>query len=361
MASNPPFFIDENEPFGNQDKWVERGDIILKNNDQWIENDWVEINFTKKTSTIQKIKNMIPLFGYFSIYAVIAFVITDPSNPNGIYQMDEALQALFLPVLGYVLVSYRSFDSFIKSVFSSIFLLYFFYLPLLSGDIITFNGIIFLRYIIWFIRTVEPDAMSDMEIMAPMEVVETTAGLIVGLFFIEFFIMVVYNIFKRSDKADLVISKSNVFFRTKTRKSFFEIIKIGFFILTNPFNINNYREATLLRKYHKLSAEEGKNWDFGKIPVDAVFELKKKKISKIKKIIIGSVSIFFGLTIFLPLFLIGIVILLSCFSKRKFFNITIKFDREKILGSWQLINTANSIKLKKVPEHFANFFSPINA
>ncbi|MHA1474485.1 MAG: hypothetical protein ACTSQ5_04790 [Promethearchaeota archaeon] len=344
---------------------VETQTLIVDPDDEIILSHWTPLRITLKTSVGDSIKNLLMLILFFGIYAlIIYFTSDDRANDN----FDATVQAFFFPIVAYVVVSYRGFDKFIKATMISFIFLSTIINGLLTLGIITGAGIPFLRYFI-FVDNYIPGLIDYLQGTTPFSgpLADAYFMLLIVLI-IEFIIMILYSLIRTRPYVSMVVSRKAVFIRAKTKKSIWDIIVNIFWIILNPFNISQYRDVQNRIRYNKMTAEEGRYHDFGKIEPRDISSLKKKKYSTglflAMSIIPIALGIFVGFS-FQPIFGgfilgIGIIFLLNAIKKKDKYKIIINVNRSQVEGSWILSHKSDIFRFERVPPSIAKFFQPLS-
>ncbi|MHA1740148.1 MAG: hypothetical protein ACTSWD_16265, partial [Candidatus Heimdallarchaeota archaeon] len=334
---------------------VETQTLNVDPDDEIILSHWTPLRLTLKTSIGDSIKNFLMLVLFFGIYALITYFLSD-DRANG--NFDATFQAFFLPIVPYILVCYRKFDKYIKAIFYSILLLAIISI-LMSEEygLITSEGIPFLKYF-GFIESYYPQVDTIIENLPGLSSgdIGFTIKLLVIVFAVEFIIMVLYSIVKTRPYVSMVISRKAVFIRAKTKKSYWDIAVIVFWIIFNPFNISQYKDITERIRYNRMTAKEGRYHDFSKIEPGSISSLKKKKYNtgllialSIVIMIIGIYSLFVIQLIFGAIILgIGIIFLLNAIKKKDKYKIIINVTRSQIEGSWILSHKSDIFRFERV-------------
>ncbi len=330
--------------------------------DEIILSHWTPLRITLKTSMGDSIKNFLMLIFFFGIYAVIQYFRLDRGTGN----FDATFQALFFPIVPYILVCYRGFNKYIKAVFYSILLMAIITILLREG-LITEEGIPFLKYF-GFLNVYFPQIVTRIEDFSGASgFMDFTLKLLIFVFGSEFIIMVLYSSIKTRPYVSMVISRKAVFIRAKTKKSVWDIIFNIFWIILNPFNISQYKDIQNRIRYNRMTAKEGRHHDFSKIEPGYISSLKKKKYStnlfivmSIIPMVIG-IYVGFSFQILFGVLIIGaaIVFLLSTIKKKGKFKIIISVNRSQIEGSWILSHKSDIFRFERVTPSIAKFFQPL--
>ena len=93
-------------------------DIIPQPNDDFLIDSWTPIFIQLDQPFKKSLKKSLFLLLIFSVYAILAFFILD----GGQRPADNAIQALFFPLMPYAIVCYRDIGTFLKSFAGSIFI-----------------------------------------------------------------------------------------------------------------------------------------------------------------------------------------------------------------------------------------------
>ena len=342
---------------------VETQTLNVDPDDEIILSHWTPLRITMKTSIGDSIKNFLMLILYFGIYAVIQYFRLD----RGTGYFDATSQALFFPIVPYVLVCYRGLDKFIKAFLSSFIFMSTVMTGLFNLGIITDAGIPFLKYFI-FLEDNIPWLYDFIKGATPVSgAINKTLFLLLMVFLFEFIIMILYSLIKTRPYVSMVVSRKAVFIRAKTKKSIWDVLVNIFWIILNPLNISQYKNVQNRIRYNKMTAKEGRHHDFSKIEPKDIRSLKKKKYSIglfiAMSIITIGIGIFVGFTLN-PVFGgfilgIGIVFLINAIKKKDKFKIIISVYRSQVEGSWILSHKSDIFRFERVPPSIANFFQPL--
>ncbi|WP_371805568.1 hypothetical protein [Candidatus Lokiarchaeum ossiferum] len=337
--------------------------LNLDAEDEVILSHWTPLQVTLKKSFGDSLKSFIMLCIYFGIYAVISYFVTIRRG-TPMDARDAAMQAFFLPVFPYILISYRSLDKYIKALGSAVILMLVIFIPFSNNTIISAEGIPFLKYF-FFINDIFPGFEGFLAQATGVNTfINFTNGMLFVVFAFEFILMIVYSFIKTRPYIHTVISKKSIFIRAKTKKSVFEIIKLVFWIIFNPFNIKQYKDIRDRVKYNRMTALEGHHHDFSRVPYDSIEKLKIHKHSIGGTVIILTLMIgvgIFTLQYFIGYGLIGIALVLLLRTRRfkNTYRITLDVKRSKVEGSWILSHQSDIFEFDRVPESITQYFRQI--
>ncbi|QEE17896.2 hypothetical protein DSAG12_03734 [Promethearchaeum syntrophicum] len=343
---------------------VETQTLNIDSDDEIILSHWTPLRISYKSSVWSSIRNFLMLIVYFGIYAIIQYFRLD----RGTGKFDAASQALFFPIVPYVLVCYRSFEKFIKAVLISfIFMGTTMYL-LLTFEIISGAGIPFLKYFL-FLDEFIPGVVNYIQGATPVSGPLAEALFLLTLVFIfEFIVMILYSLIKTRPYVSMVVSRKAVFIRAKTKKSVWDIIVNIFWIILNPFNISQYKDVQNRIRYNKMTANEGRHHDYSKIEPKDISSLKKKKyqtnlfisLSFIPMLLGIFIGFSFQLIIGIIILGIGVLFLLNTIKKKDKYKIIINVYRSQVEGSWILSHKSDIFRFERVPPSIAKFFQPLS-
>lgn len=332
-------------------------DIILSH--------WTPLRISFKSSIWGSIKSFLMLIVYFGIYALITYFVSD-DRAHGNY--DATVQALFFPIVPYVLVCYRGLNKFIKAVLISFIFISTVITTLFNLGIITGAGIPFLKYFI-FLQDNIPWLYDLIKGATPVEgAIAETYFVLLMVFIFEFIVMILYSLIKTRPYVSMVVSRKAIFLRAKTKKSVWDIIVNIFWIILNPFNISQYKDVQNRIRYNKMTAKEGRHHDFSKIEPKDIRSLKKKKYSTglfiLMSIIPMGLGIFVGITfsnIIFGVFIIaiGVIFLINAIKKKDKYKIVISVHRSQVEGSWILSHKFDIFRFERVPPTISSFFQPL--
>ena len=342
---------------------VETQTLNIDSDDDIILSHWTPLRISYKSSVWSSIKNFLMLIVYFGIYAIIQYFRYD----RGTGKFDAASQALFFPIVPYVLVCYRSFEKFIKAVLISLIFMGTAMHLLLTFEIISAAGIPFLKHF-HFLDEFIPGVVNYIQGATPVSgPLAETIFLLILVFIFEFIVMILYSFIKTRPYVSMVVSRKAVFIRAKTKKSIWDILVNVFWIILNPFNISQYKDVQNRIRYNKMTAQEGRHHDFSKIEPKDIRSLKKTKYSTGLFIAFSILPI--GIGIFVAIVLnpifgvfiigIGIIFLLNALKKKEKYKIIISVNRSQVEGSWILSHKSDIFRFERVPPSIAKFFQPL--
>jgi hypothetical protein len=354
--------------------WLDVGTqrLTLEDGEVPLLGQWTPLNIIISKSFYDRFKSMFGLMFYFGIYALIMFFWEDGMS----IPLNYSLPALFLPILPYILASYRSLEFYFRALFATVLILVVYaFLLSRNKNYVEWEGIVFLKYfsflLDWFPSVVGylPDLDIDVsQLSTHIEKEENwlplTMLVILILFVMEFVLLIINWIFSKPPKIEIVITQKNIFFRQITRKSTLEIIKMLFYIAMNPFNIKQYADIRDRIRYNQVTEKEGRKYDFSKIPIDSIRALKKNKNSfalnifiSIAMIIIGGIT--FLMVVGIPILLFGFIFLAKSISGLGTYSVKIAVNRKKVEGSWILSHTSDIFAFNTTPTEVAQYFTNI--
>ncbi|UYP44977.1 hypothetical protein NEF87_001262 [Candidatus Lokiarchaeum ossiferum] len=337
--------------------------LNLDTEDEVILSHWTPLQVLLKKSFGDSLKSFIMLCFYFSIYAVISYFVTMRSG-DAKAARDAAMQALFFPLFPYILISYRSLDKYIKALGTAFFLMVAVFIPLSANGFISGEGIPFLKYFLFIDKYFEGLSGLLAQATGTETYIQFTNRMLIIVFAFEFILMIVYAFIKTRPYIHTVISKKAIFIRAKTKKSVFEIIKLVFWIIFNPFNIKQYKDIRDRVKYNRMTALEGHHHDFSRVPYDSIEKLKihKHNIRGTVFLLILMMGVgILTLKFFIGFGLIGIAIVLLLRTMRfnNTYRITLDVKRSKVEGSWILSHQSDIFEFDRVPESITQYFRQI--
>ncbi len=379
--------------------------------DKFIIPEWNAQSTQYNTSLHRKLKNLLHVYFYISIYAFLAFIFQDHMQ----MPYDNTVAALLLPLITYVLLSFRSIWKLFFANLLFLIIIYFILFPLVDAHIITVNAILF----VWIFYTITYYAsIVFLLFLNPLQFVqaiftqftppfdianiaaakEMTLLLARSIFALEAILTIMYlivkGIYSRRKKSVMKLSKNYLFLRDKTRLSKLQDYSILLSILFYPLNIQEYRRALARLQYNRVIAQEGREFDYTRIPLLSGAIIRKKSavpllqwIAALIFIVFGTANTFSGfillsdiesLMIFLHvpaefsfatfpvvvtaeilnliILMLGAFLLLSAINKRKLYRIIITFDRSKVEGGWKLTHTYTQVTFRDTTKDFARFF-----
>jgi hypothetical protein len=330
--------------------------IIFDPNDQVLVPDWTPVKVRLDQTFGATVKNSLTIFFFFTIYAILAFIFLDGMQKP----INNAVQAFFFPIMPYLLVCYRRFDTYIKALITSGIIL-FITIFLFRFGFITLQGVVFLKWILPIYQLLQltgylPELLTNPAIN---EVFLYTVELITGLFILEFILLIIRAIFHSGDRLELIVTKFHLYVKAKTKTSIFGILYMFLWIALNPFNVKNYKDIADRIRYNKAASKLGQKWDFSKIPLDAVNRIEKQRDSSWGSAIFGIILLVIGIIPqFIPLILLGALIFFLNIIPKRTYTIMIVINRKKVEGSWVLSHDKTILRLSKVPEDLAQYFHP---
>ncbi|MHA1821116.1 MAG: hypothetical protein ACTSU2_01485 [Promethearchaeota archaeon] len=324
------------------------GKLQLEPDDAPMLEKWYDTRLEYKPSLKQRTKEAILLSLYFDLYGILAFLFLD----NGSLPLDYTMQAVLFPVFAYLLISYRSFTKLIKAFFLSIFALYFITYPLISYGVITYKGVIFIKYLISFIRAVSPATLTDLETASVNDIMSVAAGIILILIVLEGILWIFYSLIKHPAACSIVLSKKYIFIKMQAKAVFFTYLKLVLLILINPFNVNNYRNFAKTSKYFVESNKEGRKYDYGRIPLSAIKSGDVKKMNRLKILIFGVILAILSFAFWLIMPIAFILIIIGLIPQKKY-RAKIMFNRSKVEGAWVYSHTSDIFELYSLDEKTA--------
>ncbi len=316
---------------------------------------WTEFPVKKEMSLTHSLKKAAQTMLWFSFYALLSFFIFD----NGKLPLDSTIQALFLPLMFYIFGSYVRFDKFVKAILYSALVLFGIIAPLFHANIIGWQGIPFLLPVI-FLNNIDPSMSNEFLALLQQDGMEqATTTIILYIFIIEGILLAIHWVIKRNDKAEVVLTNKSLFIRAKTDRSWWENFKLFFFVLINPFNVAAIKDLRDRIKYNKMTAKEGRNYDFARIPLEGVVEMEKKENKLTFNVVLCIILGWFGVAYFFPFLIIAIVLFIKTIRTHSTKTIHIHINNEQAEGSWMKINDIDIIKFLRVDPKIAEQFPTI--
>ena len=210
---------------------------------------------------------------YFSISAIIVAIFSARSR-----SLDNAMDMLFFPVVGYILVAYRGIEiKFIKAALLGIFSLYFVLYPLLLNHLINYYGVVYLYYMSFVsIIPLFKNIPEQMEASSVTNLLSAAVGILLIFLLIEFLLMILYAILKKPEKVEYILSAKALFLRFNSKRSIWEDIKLIFYAIINPLSVQQYIDIRDRVKYKRLKTREGMKFDHVKIPWEETRQWKYK-------------------------------------------------------------------------------------
>ncbi len=339
--------------------WLDPGTQALKipENDEALMRHWTELAVKKERSLGHSFRVGGRTMLWFGFYALISFVVFDGMSTP----MDAAMQALFLPLMFYIYGSYKRFDKYIKAILYSGLVLFVVLVPLYQAGLISWRGIPFILPVLFLEDLIPGAAQAFLSQIGTTSLAQGTIQVILLTFIVEFVLLLIYWVVKKQPKIEIVLSRRALFIRAKSVKSWWENFKLFFWVLVNPFNVAAIKDLRDRIKYNKMSSKEGKNYDFARIPAEAILELSKKENKIAVNVIISVVLGYVGFAIsFFPFVLIAIVLFIKTMRYKDTWTVTIHFDRERVEGSWAKVNDTDILKFVKTNPEVAEFFQPMS-
>lgn len=361
----------------------------LHSEDKFLLTEWMPHRTKYVTSTREKSRNVLVLYIYVSIYALIVFFFEDGMTAP----LDATFRAFSFPIMIYFILGFRSFFKLLKSAIAMLFYI-FLAMMLFQARIITANGIFYVYYmylllyifqIIGLLFTNPPEFINsiingfvppidptDIEVaMAVTDTVMKNYYTIAGIICI-FVELAIWLLILRKKKSAIILSNKNIFIRDEIRTSRVNDVKIALTLLVNPISPKNYQTAFKKMQYNRLSSIDSAMYDYGKMPFEALVRVKAKKAVPIYELVIGILWVigFSGVSILsmingdnwydiLANVGLAIVVLIPLLYQRKklhLHDIRLKFDRSKVRGPWIYGHTYTTIEFKDVSGAFVDYF-----
>jgi hypothetical protein len=260
-----------------------------------------------------------------------------------------------------LLIAYKSLGDFFRAVLYSFIALMIIAQLYLAGEI-TVEGIVFLRFLLFLDKYLNIGIKADLTNAPPDEALGIAAVLFINIVIFEFIFLIIYSIYvkyKGKTFVEMVLSTKNIYFRTITKITKFDLVKQVFYIILSPFNITSYTKIFKRIKHSIRRKVEGNEYDYAKIPVESIKKLTKQTESKKKNVLLGLIFVVVGLiTIQIG---IGILFLILGFRKilmkvSREVDISILFNRELVEGSFLMLSNDSIIDLFQMqPEIAKNF------
>lgn len=343
--------------------------ILLDPKESPLIDNWTRVQVQYHTSVKDTVKNFFLLFFYFAIYATIVYFLYDRNSPY----YNNTLNALFFPIFPYILGCFRNLQAYLKAAVFSSGSLYLYFL-LLNKGIINYEGVIYLIYFVYLLDytpLIQQYIPGFVNVQQYIPTIRTNGDLILFtaetlgvIFLVELFLLIIYWMVKKPDTVEFVLTNKAIYIRDLTKRSVWDMIRISLLIIIKPYNLKNYSDMRDRIRYNRMSLLEGKKYDFSKIPVKSVMELKKYTAGKPISMIIGIVVTIIGIAFLsrlygLPIMILGILIFGMSLVKHQVFNVDMMLDRSKVEGSWILSHRFDILKLQQVPLSIAQFFQNI--
>lgn len=341
--------------------------LILTSDDTPILKYWTKTIIKYDTTGWTNIKNLFTIMFYFGIYAILTYFISDRGQGN----LNNSVQAFFFPVFPYILIAYRSLEKYIKAVIAAVITLLVSW-ALLQNNLIDWRGILFLRYfppilrILPFIDNFVPQLAHFetflLSLNTNVEKIQFTLILIGVFFVVEFIILILHALFREPATLEWVISKKYMFVREKSKKSYWEDVKLIFSLIFSWFNIKQYVDIRNRIRYNRQSSLEGRIYDFGRFSSQEIKHIFVQENTRqglfaiaILFFIVGSITLKIGIGI--PFFLLGVIFAIRSFTSPHTFRIKIIIDRNKVDGSWILSHTYDTLIMDNVRAEIAQSFT----
>jgi len=361
----------------------------LDADDQFLLTEWMPHRTKYVTSTREKSRNVLVLYLYVSIYAVIVFFFEDGMTSP----IDATVRAFSIPIMIYFLLGFRSVAKLAKA---GVLILFYMFpvMMMFEAGIITANGIFYIYYfylllyifhIIQLLFINPPEFINGIinGFVPPIDptdiiVANDVTNIVMGNFFTiagiicVFVELAIWFLVVRKKKSALILSNKNIFIRDKIRTSRVNDVKIGLTLLLNPANPKNYRNALKKLQYNRLSSIDSAMYDYGKMPYEALVKVKAKKAVPIYQLLfyISGITLFSWIAVlqiinrdswyntaasisFVLLFFVPLII-----NRKKLhlLDIRLKFDRSKVRGPWIYGHPYTTIEFKDVTGAFVEYF-----
>lgn len=321
--------------------------------------DWAKSKFDLSTSFKQELLTSIEILIYFSIYGGISFVLFDDME----LPINSTIKAITFPIFTYILISYRGFKEYGKAIVGMVFVLVL-SIFLLTYDIITFEGVTIVNYTRTLMEWLNISGFTHYDLNDPYSVIELTTELLLGLFAIEFILLILHEIIKRNKNIQFKITNKSIYLKDRKKSSKWHIAKYVILIIFNPFHVKLYRDMIKIVKYNNMTSSEGKKMDLAEIDYRSIKKVEIKEIKNSKSItvflvllIVSFAGIFILNILILPISLISLFMLINAIFGRNKFDISISFKRSEVKGSWKYTNTATKIVLRRLNRKYAEFFN----
>lgn len=321
--------------------------------------DWAKSKFDLSTSFKQELLTSIEILIYFSIYGGISFVLFDDME----LPINSTIKAITFPIFTYILISYRGFKEYGKAIVGMVFVLVL-SIFLLTYDIITFEGVTIVNYTRTLMEWLNISGFTHYDLNDPYSVIELTTELLLGLFAIEFILLILHEIIKRNKNIQFKITNKSIYLKDRKKSSKWQIVKYVILIIFNPFHVKLYRDMIKIVKYNNMTSSEGKKMDLAEIDYGSIKKVEINEIKNSKSIAVFLVLLiasFAGIIILniliIPISLISLIMLVNAIFGRNKFNISISFKRSEVKGSWKYTNTATKIVLRRLNRKYAEFFN----
>lgn len=310
--------------------------------------DWTPIEYSVGRTLKRTMKERFMLVVYIAIYAILSYLIYDQRTAP----YDATTRAVFVLLLPYILVCYRSVGTYFKAILFALILS-----SILSNlyrmDLITIAANPITNTFRFILYKDDPGYSTNNISYESMELAyKNICGL---LFIIELGLLVVNAIVKKPHKLDIVITQQALYIRAKTQRSKFDVLKLIFTILINPLNVRNYQEMLDRIKYNRMAEKEGKNFDYSKIPFKEGISTNKSKPNKLFGVILGIIFIIIGIA-FIPAVFLGILLVIRAIRSKNTYTIKCVMNRSKIEGSWIMTTTGDILNLLNIEPEMAQLF-----
>ena len=343
-----------------QDSWINKNTnhIILQDDESPIIEDWMTVQYNlRKTFWRKSVIEPAGLIFYSIIYALITTAVYQDDPNRG----DHIINALFLPLWPMLFIAFKSIGDFLRALLYSFFALFTISQLYLQGEI-SVEGIVFLRFLLFLDKILNFGLIADLSNATPDQVLGVVSVLFINIVVFEFIFLIIHSIYvkyKGKTFVEMVLSTKNIYLRTITKITKFDLVKQVFFIILSPFNITSYSKIYKRIKHSLRRNVEGIKYDYAKIPVESIKKLGKQSESKKKNVLLGLIYIVVGLiTMQIG---IGILFLVLGFRKllmkvAKEVDISILFNRELVEGSFLMLSNDSIIDLFQMQPEIANNF-----
>jgi len=361
----------------------------LDADDQFLLTEWMPHRTKYVTSVREKSRNVLILYIYVSIYAVIVFFFEDGMTAP----IDATVRAFSIPIMMYFILGFRSLAKLLKSAVTILFYMFIVTMMFQAG-IITANGIFYIYYfylLLYIIHIIQLLFINPPEFIngiingfvppidpTDMVVANDVTGIVMANYYTIagiiciFFELAIWLLIVRRKKSAIILSTKNIFIRDKIRTSRVNDVKIALTLLLNPANPKNYRNALKKLQYNRLSLIDSAMYDYGKMPYEALVRVKAKRAIPIYQLIFF-VSWVFLLSWIVILQIINkdpwydiaantifvLVVLIPLIVNRKklhLHDIRLQFDRSKVRGPWIYGHPYTAIEFKDVTGPFVEYF-----
>ncbi|MFX1501741.1 MAG: hypothetical protein ACFFDH_12320 [Promethearchaeota archaeon] len=312
-------------------KWIDFDkDLIIGESDETLLNKWIDVELYSRKSIKNYIfsTSIIIVTGF--VYGIINFFIYDiPAEGN---YLNNFVLGSFFPFWSILFMAFLSIRHYIRAIIYCSFMIIL-ELYMFSIELITVEGVFFIKYIIIFSKYLSIDLLPFFNSLSTSQLLNLILSYIGILFIIEFILLIInilISLFhQKGKKIQLISSTKYLYIRQDETYNSWKMLFDLFNIILWPFNPYNWESLVKKIRYGREGRKESLFYNYGRLSYDkALKSIKKYKPNWI--LFILKINIFVIIGIFTMKYYIGYIIFAGAIIETLRFARSLKKMRIKI-------------------------------